>query len=172
VVEIGNTFIGTEAIQFDTRNRRSKYSLKYALGKERQLGGLFQVVTLKAQDGFSGTAFKTKFLVSHVKGRSDVEFGTPTSAAVHIGQGFDQTVSLRRGRGSFRTVGVRSLKIDGKRKLGELQTTVLPQSQTGIPPASSSGGQTQTFLLGMDITTSTTLISGDASRKIFPVVFR
>ncbi|HYG77804.1 MAG TPA: putative Ig domain-containing protein [Planctomycetota bacterium] len=170
-VELGTTFIGTEAIQFDTRNRRGRYQLTYKLGKHRQLGGLFQIVALQAADFSNGTAFKTTFLISHVKGRTDIEFGTPRQATVHIGQGFSQTVSLRRGRGVFGGPGVRSLKIDGKRKVGTLQTYSLPQSQTGIPPASSTSA-TQTFLLGMDIDTSTTFIQGDASKKIFPVIFR
>jgi hypothetical protein len=169
-LEIGDTYIGTEAVQFDTRNRLGRYNLKYKLGKERQLGGLFQIVSVNGADFNNGTAFKVKFLVSHVKGRTDTEFGVARQARVFIGQGFDQTLTLNRGRGKFSPPGVSSLKIDGKRKTGQLITYALPQSQTGIIPASSNPTTPQDFLMGMDIDTTTGFFSGDSSRVIFPFV--
>ncbi|HEY3323168.1 MAG TPA: hypothetical protein VGP72_22130 [Planctomycetota bacterium] len=168
-VELGTTFLGTEALQFDVRASSRRFQLTYKLGKQRQLGGLFQMVALSAVDFSDGSAFAVKFLASHVKGRSNVEFGYGTSATVHIGPGFHETVPLRKGRGKFAAPGIRSLIVNPKTKVGVLTTFDLPTAQTGIPLGSS--GKAATFLLGLDLNTTSTFFQGDASRVIFPVTF-
>ncbi|MCY3018232.1 MAG: hypothetical protein NTW87_04265 [Planctomycetota bacterium] len=172
-IEIGTTFRATEAIEFYVQSARgSDFKMRYRLGQQRQLGGLFQIATLKAADFYGGTAFRTSFVISHVKGRSDVTFGTPREAAVYIGPGFSETLQFYHGRGRFHPPGVRTLRVDTKRKTGTLETYALTEKETGIVPASQGAGAMQTFLLGLDLTTSTTFTSGDASRRIFPVFRR
>ncbi|HEY3323674.1 MAG TPA: hypothetical protein VGP72_24685 [Planctomycetota bacterium] len=168
-VELGMTFLGTEALQLDVRASRSRFQLNYKLGKQRQLGGLFQIVALRAMDFSDGSAFTVKFLAAHVKGRSSTEFGYGRDATVRIGTEFHETVFLRKGRGKFFAPGLRSLIVNPKTKVGVLTTFNLPSSQTGIPLGSS--GKTATFLLGLDLNTTSTFFQGDASRVIFPVTF-
>lgn len=172
-IEIGTTFRATEAVEFDVRSADSNdFKMQYRLGKQRQLGGLFQITKVKAADSFEGTAFRTNFLISHVKGRSEVTFGRGRQATVYIGPSFVTTVPLFGGRGRFAPPGLSLLRINPSNKTGMLQTYPLTEAQTGIPPASQSGGQMATFLLSIDLTTNTTLFSGDASQRIFPVVLR
>jgi hypothetical protein len=170
-IQIGQLFLGTEAIGFNVKNSRGRISLGYKLGKDIQLGGLFQIIDTRAADFVEGTAFKVRFLLSHVRGNTAQQFGSPQSATVSIGQGFTQTVSLFRGRGAFPPDGLRTLKINTKTKVGDLSTYPLTQAETGIPPAAQANGAQQTFLLGLDLTTSTLLFSGDASRRLIPFFF-
>jgi hypothetical protein len=169
-IELGSTFIGTEAISFDTRVKNGRYDMHNRLGKERQLGGLFQIVALKAKDFGNDTAFKVDFLISHVKGNTTLEFGDGRNATVRIGPKYSQDITLTRNRGFAPISKTVSLKIDTKHKKGQLITRPLSSSDTGIPPGSS--GQPQTFLLGIDVHTTSLDMSGEASRRIFPVVFR
>lgn len=163
-IEIGDLFLGTEAISFAVKSNRGKYTMQYALGKQRQLGGLFQVAQLTARDFSNGTAFKTTFVVAHAKGRTDTEFGNPQQATINIGHGFQESLPLRRGRG--KSINIRTFAINLKSKVGTMTTGPLAQAQTGIGPGSA--GTTATFLFGLDLITDTTNFSGDASRRIFP----
>lgn len=169
-IEMGSTFLGTEPISFDTRVNRGRYDMHNRLGHERQLSGLFQIVALKAKDSFGGTAFKVDFLLSHIRGNTFLEFGDARSATVRIGPSFSQDFSLFRNHGFAPISKSVALKIDTKHKKGSLVTRSLKQSDTGIPPGSS--GQAQTFLFGLDVHTTTLDFSGEASRRIFPVIFR
>lgn len=169
-VRIGSQFLGTEAVRLNVRSRskNNTFQWNYRFGSSVQLGGLFQITNVRAEDAHHGTAFKINFLISHVQGQGSTSFGTPTEATVFIGPGFSQTVTLRHGRGSFPPDGLAALKIDTRRKTGWLTTYPLPESQTGIPPARHSGGQQQTLILGLDVTTPSVFFSGDASRRIAP----
>ena len=137
-LEIGSTFRGAEPVEFDVRSSGAAFKMQYKLGNQRQLGGLFQIYKVKAAEAGGGTAYKTNFLASHVKGRSDVTFGHGLEATVYIGTGFFETVPLRRGSGRFAAPGLRSLKIDARHKTGLLVTHPLTQNETGIPPPSQS----------------------------------
>ena len=169
-IEIGTAFIGTEIIEFTVRNRHGNFQLSYNLNRDRQVSGLFQISSVTAQDAFAGgTQFRAGFLISNVKGQSNLEFGTPQSATVRIGPGFVQNVPLRGGRtvaGS--SAGVFSLALNPTQKFGVLTTLPLPQSQTGIQPLFASNN-VQTFLMGLDVQTNTLSFSGDASQQIVPV---
>jgi hypothetical protein len=168
-IQIGSNYLGAEAIGFNVKNRRGRFQLGYRLGKDIQLGGLFQVVSVRTADFFSSSsAFKIRFLISHVRGNTTRQFGAPTDATVHLGRNFSQTVRLFRGRGIFAPDGLRTLKINTKTKVGDLTTYPLTQAETGIPPASQSNGQQQTLLFGLDLTTDRLFISGDASRRLTP----
>jgi hypothetical protein len=170
-VQIGQNFLGTEMVRYNVRSRRTNTQLQYRLNKDTQLTGLFQITALKAGDFFEGTAFKVRFLFAPVRS-SNISFGTATDATVHIGQGFDQRLKLFSNRGGFPPPGVRKINLNPRTKIGQLDTYPLTQSQTGIPTAPQSGGNIQTFLLGLELGTTTQLFYGEASRRIFPIVFR
>jgi len=170
-LQIGQSFLGTDVIRYNVRARRTNTQLQYRLNKDTPLGGLFQITSLVAADFFEGTAFKARFLIAPVRS-SNVSFGTATDATVHIGQGFNQTLRLFNNRGSFPPDGVRRININPRTKIGQIETYPLTQSQTGVPPAPQSGGRLQTFLLGLELGTTTQLFFGEASRRIFPVVLR
>ena len=166
-VGLGDDYLGTEAIGFTVRSRGSRAQLQYTLGRTIQLGGLFEIYSVKAADfGSNSTAFKIGFLISHVRGNTSQTFGTPQAATVNIGQGFTQTVSLNRGRARGFSPGLRSVAIDTNRKFGSVQTFALPSSQTGVLPASN--GKAQTLLLGINLTTSTLQYKGEGSAVLVP----
>jgi hypothetical protein len=168
-MELGTTFRATEAIEFDVQRASSNgFTMQYKLGRQRQLGGLFQITRIRGRNDFDGTAYQTNFLVSHVKGRSELTFGYAREATVFIGPEFRQTVTLHRGSGRFFPPGVRKLRIDPGHKLGSLETYSLSSQQTGIARPSNGAGEMQTFLLSLDLVTNTTFFSGDASQRIFP----
>jgi hypothetical protein len=166
-ISLGETYLGTEAIRFQNRSRRGRAQLRYTLGRDIQLGGLFQIISVKAADfGTSSTAFKIAFLVSHVRGNTTLNFGTPQQATINIGQGFSQSVPLFRGRSRTVPPGIRSVSIDTKRKLGTITTLALPSSQTGVLPGSQ--GKRQTLLLGVNMSTDTLTFFGEGSAALIP----
>ncbi len=167
-VQIGGLFLGTEPIEFFTQNRRGAFRFKYQLGRNRQLGGLFQITRLDGLEFFNGTAFKARFLLSPVNN----SLGNGTLATVNIGPNFTQTVQLFRGQGKFAPGGLRSMKINTKKLSGELTTYELTEAQTGIKRPSQAGGQQQTFLLGLRLETDRQTFFGEAARRILPFVFR
>ncbi len=165
-VGLGDDFLGTEAIGFSVRSRGSRAQLRYTLGHDIQLGGLFQIYSVKAKDfGNSSTAFKIGFLLSHVRGNTSQTFGTPQQATVNIGQGFTEAVPLFRGR-SRGTANLRSVAINTSRKFGTIQTLALPSTKTGVLPASA--GKAQTLLLGLNLTTDTIQFTGEGSAVLVP----
>ena len=169
-ITIGDTFLGTDAVQFKARTSRSNAKLSFTRGKQLTLGGSFQVLTLKGADSSFGTSFRTRFLMSNVQGNAGVRFGQPSSATVNIGPAFTQTLPLRKGKGKFRPDGIAKVNLRGHRGLGELTTYPLPTSLTGIEPARTAVTE-QTFLLGLGVTTDTQTFFGETARRIFPVFF-
>lgn len=167
-VQIGDKFLGTEPLYYSVVNRNGRYRLIYGLYRSRQIGGLFQILSVLGDDGFGGTAFRTKFLISQVPDSSNEFFGNPSGATINIGPGFSQSVPLFRGRGFFPPPGIAAVQLQPSRRIGQIQTYHLPSSQTGVAQSKDSGGNPQTLLLGMQVTTDTLLFKGAASQKIFP----
>ena len=165
-IEIGSTFVATEALRFRTRNGRGSSQFLYELGRDIQLGGLFQIVFLKAHNSSSGISFKATFLASHVRGQSNIGFGLGLGATVRIGPSFSQQLPLKLSRGAF-VPAIQFLKVDTLHKICRLTTTPLPGIQTGVQPPTNAG-VSQTFLLGFDLNTTTVFFSGEASRTNFP----
>ena len=169
-IAIGETYLGTEAIRFAARSHRGRAQLRYTLGRDVQLGGLFQIISVKAADtGNSSTAYKINFILSHVRGNTTLTFGNPQQATINIGQGFTQSVPLFRGRSRSVLPGIRSISINTKRKLGTISTFALPSSQTGVQPASQ--GKRQTLLLGVNMATDTITFFGEGSAALIPFKF-
>jgi hypothetical protein len=164
-IRIGESFIATEPIFFHVKSRRGAFQLSYRLGKDRQLSGLFQIVSVKTSDSAEGTAYQAKFMLAHIRGYSELLFDQAQQATVKIGSNFTQTVSLSRGRGKFFGGGIANLKIDTKRKVGTLTTTRLTEAQTGFKSAAAATGQTQVFLMNLKLSTPTLDFEGDASRR-------
>ena len=167
-IQIGDTFLGTEPVQYSVVNRNGRFRLSYNINRSKQVGGLFQIYALRGDDSFNGTAFLTKFLISQVPDSSNTDFGLANDAVINIGPVFSEDVKLFRGQGFFNPPGIAQVDIQGRRKFGAFITYHLPASQTGITPARDSGGQPQTFLLGVKVTTDTLTFNGAASLKIFP----
>jgi len=171
-VQIGDTFLGTEPIYFNVRNRNGHARLNYGINRSRQIGGLFQTLFVKGDDSFNGTAFQTQFLISQVPDTQGESFGSPNDAVINIGPGFTQDVPLFNGRNGFgASGGIARVNIQTRRRIGSISTFTLPASQTGIQRAADSSGQAQTFLLGMQVKTNTLTFNGVASRVIFPIRF-
>ena len=167
-IQLGDKFLGTEPVNYAVVNRNGRFRLIYGLNRSRQVGGLFQIVATRARDSFSGTAFQTKFLISQVPDSSNQFFGFPSDAVINIGPGFSQDVALFNGRVVSGPPGIQSIRIQSNQKVGQITTYSLPASQTGIQLSRNSGGQPQTFLLGVKITTSTLTFNGVSSEKLFP----
>jgi hypothetical protein len=110
--------------------------------------------------------------MSPVRGYTDLLFGYGERATVYIGPEFIQTVDLRDGKGRFPPFGLRKLQVNPLTRTGVLETYPLLESETGIKRPSESAGTMQTLLLSIDLTTNTTFMAGDASRRIFPVLLR
>jgi hypothetical protein len=165
-VAIGDGFLGTEAINLSVRARGLRARGSYTLGRTIQLGGLFQIIGVSAGDFGGDTAFKIKFLLSHVRGNTGLTFGSATQATVNIGPGFSETFPLFRGRAHLSPPGVHSLSLNLNSKVGALTTFALPASQTGV--ASATQGKVQTLLLGLDVRTTTLEFFGEGSSKLVP----
>ncbi len=65
-IQIGDKFLGAEPLDFTVRNRNGHFVMSYFLGRQRQVGGLFQIYAFQGRDDFGGTAFRAKFLLSQV----------------------------------------------------------------------------------------------------------
>ena len=167
-IQIGANFLSTEALQFGVQNKKGKAKLTYALKKNIQLGGLFQMTDVLGRDTHLGTEFKIKFLFAPAQGSTNAAFGTPTQATVYIGPGFVQTVSLYKGKDSFPPDGLSYVKIDTKNKNGIVETYPLSESLTGIPPSRHTGGTQQTLLFGIDLFAPNQVFSGDSSLQLLP----
>jgi hypothetical protein len=162
-------FLGAETIGLSIRARNGLVRGQYTLGRNIQLGGLFQITGVSAGDFSGDTAFKIKFLLSHVRGNTSLDFGTATQATVNIGQGFSQTVPLFNGRGHFGGNGVHTINLNLNRKFGTITTFPLPASQTGVQSATL--GKVQTLLLGLNMQTTTLNFLGEGSSQLIPFTF-
>jgi hypothetical protein len=169
VVQIGDLFLGAATEEFSVGNRRGRIAMRYMLGRQRQVSGLFQLLSVKGRDdGSFGTAFKAIMLLSQVATVQGARFGDATDAVVNIGPKFTESLKLFHGRGLFFPPGVAAINVRGDRKVASIFTFDLTTDQTGIQNAASANGQIQTFLLGLKVTTSTLTFNGEASRRIFP----
>lgn len=165
-MQIGDKYLGTEPVEYFVSNRHGNLSMKYVIGRQRQPGGLFQILSVKAIDTSVGTAFSVKFLINEMPDSSSETFGNAQDITIGIGPKFSETLQLFHNRGRFQSPGIQSVNINARSKVGQIVTYPLSSDMTGI--ASSVAGKMQTFALSVLIHTDTQTFSGKASRRIFP----
>lgn len=174
-IQIGDEYLSTEPVEYGVQNRKGNVSLKYILGKNRQPGGLFQITKVQARDSGGSTAFKITFLINNMPDSTSEQFGAISTFTVNIGPSFTQTVTLIKDKGRFAPTtngGLQAVTISTKRRVGTITTYPIPQSASGIAPASTGGGAVQTLRMQVIAKTSTLTFSGKASRRLFPFVSR
>jgi hypothetical protein len=166
-MEIGEGLRCTDALECDVRANTKRAQLKYRLGKNLQLGGLYQLTRVQAAEFFEGTAFRVTFLQSPVLNDPKRAVGDG-KATVFFGGTFSQQVPLFRGRAGLPPDGVRRINLNNRNFRGTVETYPLTSAESGVPRASDSNGAPQTFYMGVDTNTTNIFLSGDGVRTIFP----
>jgi hypothetical protein len=182
-VTVGDAVVSSEALDFDTSVRDTRYTLNYALGRSgASAGGGFQIVSVRGKDdlssgGLTGDSWRVGFIALAPKGIT--ANGTPgldnvTAVNIRIGTNFIQNLTPIKSRGantrfSLRTPdGVTRFSLSGKNGKGTLQTDTLATRITGIPQAIASSGFGNLFFpLGVDITRTGAPFTGEHARRIF-----
>ena len=165
-IEIGGVYLGTEALEYSVKNRNGHAQLKYMLNRNRQVGGLFQLIGVDAANLSSGTV---AYRMTLVAAPAAIAQGGPltgaTQATVSIGPGFTEQLKLIKGNNVFFTAGVASFRTRGR--VIQITTYGLTSAQTGIMLTGQSG-KPQNLQLGLQVVTPSETFNGEGSALIFP----
>lgn len=159
---IGAILQSVEILECQSRDRSGRFQLTYDLGRNKSLGGLFQLVSLQGENFFGQLAFLVKFIFTPVGG------GTvqASQSTLSIGPGFTQTFPLSRSQ-TFGSAGpIQFFAAPPRTHVGTVLTNALNPASVGI--STTATGLPQPFLMRVDLSGAGVPLSGVSSDIIGP----
>jgi len=165
-VQLGDTILGSEVLQFEVKSSGSSSTLTYKFSAASNPGGTFLLTKVSGKDALAteGDSWKVSFVatpaaITDGTSLKPGSFEGADKAGVSIGTTFTDSLDVVVSKEKVKSTGKRSsmdplvtkLAMDGLKGKGSLQTGPLPFTATGIHAAAKAPPPSATFPINVSL---------------------